>query len=167
MRKFIGVLLFLLGLICPITVVVLSVQFGIHCSGHMKLAAHANTVELAKIEMQHVVTYLQEQGMTNGFTSVLWQTPDEDVGFFYNNMVQSLAELNKETTNSTTLEKSNMLMKLRETLSSHGEGGTYMVHPDSLSQFPHNKAFVIWGWCSVLLILIGIFTFLMGVRNGD
>ena len=81
----------------------------------LKRAGDANTVELAKEELAYVISYLDKNNIKEGYTSVLWKTPDEDISFWYRNIIASKAELDSLTNNSA-LEKTNVLMKLRETL---------------------------------------------------
>ena len=57
------------------------INFNVECKGHLKRAADANTIELAKQELDIALSYLEREGMTEGYTSVLYKTPDEDVGF--------------------------------------------------------------------------------------
>lgn len=128
-----------------------SVVFDIEVGGHLKRAADANTIELARIEMETVIAYVQKNEFTNGYTSVLWRTPDEDVGFWYRNLNASLAELHQVKENATQLEKSNVLMKLRETLVDHGQNLTVTV-PPGISIFPNNTFYAMWGWLSGLVL---------------
>jgi len=106
-------------------------------TGYIKRAADANTIELANQELTRVLDYLEANDMTEGYTSVLWQTPDEDIGFWYNNLKASQKELATLNSNSA-LEKTNVLMKLRETLLDQGER-TKVTVPSGLSVYPNNK----------------------------
>lgn len=136
--------------------IVKGVLFDIRCTGHLKRAADANTVKLAEREMNTAVTYLRERGIIEGYTSILYRTPDEDVGFWYSNLSQSLVELQKIDENATQLEKSNVLMKLRETLLDSGsEGGVIITCPDGISVFPHNVAYCLWGIFSAIIAIVG------------
>ena len=138
------------------------VQFDRGCEGYLKRAADANTVELAKVELAKAVKYLESNKMTEGFTSVIYTTPDEDVGFLYKNLAQSLEELKALPSSATPLEKSNMLMKLRETILDEGKG-THVTLPEGISRFPYNTL------CSVVtfisLFLAFVFGFFAGVAD--
>ena len=92
------------------------ITFDQNCEGHLKLAADANTVELAQQQLSIAVKYCEDNGLTKGYTSIFYRTPDEDIEFWYNNLKSSLNELNAVSADATQLEKSNILMKLRETL---------------------------------------------------
>jgi hypothetical protein len=147
-----GAILFFLTWIVVISI--LSFKFDIGAGGHLERTANANTVELAKQEMNVAVNYLKENGITNGRTSILVHTPNKDVTFWYRNLEESLDELNKVKEDSSQLEKSNMLIKLRETLMDQSEGSSNVTVPPGISQFPNNLFFELWGWVSLIFILI-------------
>ncbi len=135
------------------------IVFQINISGHLKRAADANTIELAKGELAVVVAYLNQEGMTSGYTSIVYRTPDEDVGFWYNNIKASFEELVIVRPDAAQLEKSNILMKLRETLIDNGREGTEVTLPDGIDIFPHNAAYCIAFILSALGSIIGIILF--------
>lgn len=132
-----------------------SIVFDRNCGGHLKRAADANTVELATKEMETVVHYAEREGITSGYTSVIYRTPDEDVGFWYDNMRASLMELKDVKPDATQLEKSNVLIKLRETLLDHGRS-TSITAPESISIFPYNVLYAVWGTLSLILVIVGL-----------
>ena len=117
MYKFLVVITIVFGIFFlgwGITRVVKSeITFERKCKGYLKRAADANTVKLAKEELSKAINYIEAKGYTQGYTSLLWTTPDEDLGFWYANLKSSLDELNTLPGDATSLEKSNMLMKLR------------------------------------------------------
>ncbi|MCA9487732.1 MAG: hypothetical protein KC516_02110 [Nanoarchaeota archaeon] len=124
------------------------------CVGYLKRAADANTIPLAKEELTKALKHIEKKGWTSGYTSLLWQTPDEDLGFWYKNLKNSLDELNSLPENASSLEKSNMLMKLRETLIDQTSDGISVTFPTGLDVFPNNWAYGIWGWSSLLLAIV-------------
>lgn len=122
----------------------------------MKRAADANTVGLAEKEMTVVVENMEARGMTNGYTSVLYKTPDEDVKFWYDNMNSSLTELKAVKPDAGQTETSNVLMKLKETLLDDTETGTTITVPDGISRFPNNKAYALASVITIILLIIGV-----------
>lgn len=91
------------------------VVFEQNVKGYLKRAGDANTIELANVELTKALDYLEANNLTSGYTSILWKTPDEDIDFWYRNLKASQREL--QTLNSESpLERTNVLMKLRETL---------------------------------------------------
>jgi hypothetical protein len=140
-----------------------SIQFDRNCEGYIKRAADANTVELATSNLAIAVQYLEQKNMTSGYTSILCNTPDADVGFWYNNLKTSLEELKDVQPEVSRLERTNILMKLRETLLDGGENGVSVTTPEGISVFPYNIGLfflciigIISGICGVILFLVGI-----------
>lgn len=138
-------------IIYPI-LVVKSIRFEQNCIGHLKRAADANTIELAQKELKTAIDYLEANNITTGYTSVLWRTPDEDVEYWYSNIKASYEELENLPADATQLEKTNVLMKLRETLTDDTEHGTKVTKPRGISRYPNNKA---WGWARGICWLFG------------
>ena len=132
--------------------------------GYLKRAADANSVEMAKVELTRAVTELERQRLTNGYTSILYRTPSEDIGFWYTNLKTSLKELQDLPPNSSSLEKSNMLIKLRETLLDGGKDGENITCPDGISVYPLNTAIALW---AIISLILGIISFCnLGYKKG-
>lgn len=133
-----------------ISVAFKSITFKQNCGGYLKRAADANTIEMAQGELKIVLDYLENHNLTSGYTSILWQTPDEDISFWYNNIKTSYNELQSLSDSATALEKSNMLIKLRETLMDSGEKGSHTTIPDGISRFPSNG---LWAVLNILALI--------------
>lgn len=156
MKGFIAALLFVIACAMLGTIIVKKISLEQNCTGYLKRAADANSVETAKAELGKAISYLEANQLTTGYTSVLWRTPDEDIEFFYKNLVASKTELDKVTETTSSLEKTNILMKLRETLLDNGEKGDSLTCPDGLSRYPNNG---FWG--IILILGVGIIIFLI------
>ena len=98
--------------------------------------------------------YIEENGLTKGYTSILYRTPDEDIGFWHENLKASLEELRAVKGGATQLEKSNILIKLRETLLDHSSSGVSITVPSGVSVFPSNMAWMLWGGFSIIFAAI-------------
>lgn len=155
MKALIGILICIPFLLWGGVRIYKGINYNIECSGHLKRAADANTIDLAKKEMETALKYIESQNMTTGYTSVLYRTPDEDVSFWYQNLAASFTELKTVLDKATQLEKSNLLMKLRETLLDQGENSQNVTAPDGISIFPNNTEYAVWGWISFVLSIIG------------
>lgn len=140
-------ILFLLFLTVSI---ILSIQFNINCTDRLKRAADSNTIDLAKEEINAAVSYLKENNLTSGYTSILYKSPSEDIGFWYKNLTSSLSELENIKPKSSQLEKSNILLKLRETLLDESKSGHSVTKPSGIQKYPNNTIFALWGWISFL-----------------
>ena len=158
------VLLTVLALIMPTVTIVKSVKFQQECSGYLKQTADANTPELALDRITKAIDYVEAHGLTSGYTSVLWRTEDENVGFWYENLKACRAEL-EGCLDGTQLEKSNVLMKVRESLTDEGEDGTELTIPPGISRYPHNALFGVLNLISVLVLMF--MCGLVGVVLGD
>jgi hypothetical protein len=157
MKKFIGILLILFTLISTTTCSVKAINFDRNCTAYLKRAADANTVETAKTELTQTINYLNDNNLTKGYTSILYETPSEDIGFWYNNLKSSQLELSKVNNSTSALEKTNLLMKLRETLLDSGEKNDNITIPDGLWRYPNNLLYSIWFWTSLFLFGVGLF----------
>jgi hypothetical protein len=140
------------------------ISFDRNCEGYLKRAADANTVEMATKELDKALQYMETNNLTTGFTSVLYTTPDEDIGFWYNNVKASRDELKKLDPKATPLERTNVLMKLRETLLDSGEK-TSITAPSGISVYPFNG---VLGGLVILSLVIGtISAIAVVVKFGD
>ncbi|WP_020536872.1 hypothetical protein [Lewinella cohaerens] len=138
------------------------VTFKQNVSGYLKRAADANTIDMANAELTKVINYLEANNLTSGYTSVMWETPDEDIGFWYQNLKASQQEL--ETLNSdSALERTNVLMKLRETLLDTGEK-TKVTIPKGLSVYPDN---LLWGVLTLSAFIAMMASFIVLIPNEE
>ena len=67
-------------------------QYEIACGGHLKRAADSNTTEMAKKELDIALKYMETGNLTEGYTSILFNTPDEDIGFWHQNVQSARME---------------------------------------------------------------------------
>lgn len=137
------------------------------CTGHLKLAADANSLKLARQELQTAITYLEQNNYTKGSTAIIFNNPSKDVGFFYNNLVSTrdTVDVELKRTNISELEISNVLMKLRETVLDHGEKGDQVTQPPGLAVFPNNLGMAVWGWVSALIATAGAILIFVGLHE--
>jgi hypothetical protein len=144
-------------------------SYDIHCGGHLKRAADANTVPLAKQELDIAIKYLETtftaEQLEHGNTGVFMSHPANDIGFFYKNLKMSQVELNSVNPRASQLEKSNILMKLRETLLDNNQNGQQVTAPDGISIFPLNVGQFWFAW--IMIIVAGIFWTLTFKFNND
>jgi len=156
----IGVILFIPFLAWSTIRIVAAINFDRNCEGFLKRAADSNKVERAHAEMVKAVKYLEDNRLTSGYTSVLYTTPDEDIGFWYENLRDTrddLAEFLKKIESGeevTALERSNVLMKVRETLLDEGQSVGVTV-PDGISVYPHNVGLCWFGILSTIALVGG------------
>lgn len=154
MRKvFIGIVLILAGCIVPGICIVKSVKFAQQCAGYLRQAADANTAALALERLNIALDYIESHGLTEGYTSVLWKTEDENIGYWYRNIKACQGEL-ESCLDAAQLEQSNVLMKVRESLTN----GNELTIPAGISRYPDNATL---GWLRFFSYLLMIFGFVL------
>lgn len=160
MRKFIisGSVCFLLALVFPAICVVKGILFNQQCGGFLKQAADASSVELAERQLNKAVDYVEKNGLTSGYTSVIYKTENDNIGFWYENLKVCQKEL-AETKGNSTLENTNVLMKLRESLTDNSEKGTQLTIPTGISRYPNNALFGVANSISLALFIGSILLF--------
>lgn len=132
------------------------ILFNRDCSGYLKRAADASTVETASVELNKAISYLEDHNLTNGYTSVIYTTPDEDISFWYTNLKEADMVLKSSmTTDENSVSRSNALIKLRETLLHGSEKGSSITMPDGIWIYPNNGAYMFFFWF-FFITLIGI-----------
>ena len=154
-RLTLPIVLLLACLIVPTVCVVKSVKFTQECEGYLKQAADANTPEIALDRINKAVSYIEANSLTEGYTSILWRTEDENIGFWYENILACQKEL-ENCIGSSQLEKTNVLMKVRESLTDNGEKGTILTIPNGISKYPNNTLWAILLWISILAIIVDL-----------
>jgi hypothetical protein len=149
-----GILRLLIGICLFVPSASMYIDFQQQCGGYLKQAADANTVELAQERLNLAVKYIEAKGYTQGYTSVFVKTEDENIGYWYQNIKACQHELDSAL-NGSQLEKSNVLMKVRESLTDNGEKGTELTIPSGLYAYPHNLLLGIIEWIALLLVISG------------
>jgi hypothetical protein len=139
------------------------IEYDQRVGGHLKRAADANQPQLALEEIQTALKGIDRLGLCNEvednpkaecFTSVFYRTPDDDIGFWRTNIAQTVGDLESLPAESSHLEVSNTLMKVRETLVDEGTS-SMVTAPDGISIYPDNT---LWAWVAILgtiLLCIG------------
>lgn len=137
------------------------IVFDIHCEAYLKRAADSNSVETARDQLDIALKYMEANDMTHGNTGIFIKSPSDDVAFWYKNLSESKAELDKVTPTTTQLERTNLLMKLRETLLDKTTHGESVTAPGNICVYPNNLAYFLLSVFSFLMILpIMFFMFL-------
>lgn len=147
-----SVLLLMLSLCFPICALVIKIQFQQNCEGFLKQAADANTVELCLERLNKAITYVEDNNLTDGYTSVFWKTEDQNIGYWYKNLKACQEELQK-CIQSSQLKKTNVLMKVRESLTDNSSNGTDLTIPSNIEFYPYNALWLFIFIISGLLFL--------------
>jgi len=141
------------------------VQFSLECEAYLKRAADANTVELAKEELAKAIDYAEKNNLTEGIVSIFLKNPANDIEFWYHNIKSAYDELENVPEDASQLEKTNVLMKLRESLTDRdSNGGTKVIYPFGITIYPNNVLY-FW-WCILSSVIGGVFWTLFIVAVG-
>jgi len=141
------------------------VNFNLNCEAYLKRAADANTVELAKGELAKALDYAEKNNLTEGIVSIFLKNPANDIGFWYTNIKSAYDELDNLPDDASALEKTNVLMKLRESLTDRDDnGGTKVIYPMGIAIYPDNVMY-FW-WCLLSVVFACGFWILFGVAVG-
>jgi len=130
-----------------------AVQFRFNCEQYIKRAADASSIEIAKGELEKVLSYCEDNGLTEGVVSIFFKQPKNDIGFWYQNLKMAYEELENLPEDTTTLEKTNLLMKVRETLVDTDSNGTKITLPDGISIYPYNLFYFFWTTISLIVFI--------------
>lgn len=155
MRVLTSLLMIAIACITPIASFVDYMEFEQKCGSYLKNAADANTPEIALERVNKALDYIETKGLTKGYTSIFYNTEDENIGFWYQNIKACQDELAK-CLDGTQLEKSNVLMKVRESLTDNGDSGTELTVPDGIYKYPNNKVYAVFWVMSVIVGGIGL-----------
>jgi hypothetical protein len=122
--------------------------FNNGCNGHLHRAATASTPEVAAVELDTAIAWAEAHGLTQGSTSAFYASPADDLGYWYQNLRGARASLRAVATkDASALERSNVLLKLKETLAPVPEGVTC---------YPHNLAMGLWLYFGLFLVVAGL-----------
>ena len=164
--KAVWIVLCIICIIIPIIVygsgIVKCIQFDVNCIDYLKLAADANSTELAEKHLTTAITFLEKNYLTSGHTGIIIKSPQNDIGIWYENLKSAQTNLHflNEKEELTDLEESNALMKLRETLLDEES----ITRPQHLPFYP---AHVSWVWSMALIWLLWIVAIFFGIAASE
>lgn len=147
------------------TRIVNAITYTQDVSGHLKLAADANSTELAERRLALAIEGMDARGICkNGgddcFTSVLYRTPQDNAGYWRENIEDTLANLQAmtEEERADNLIESNQLIKVRETLLDSGKNGDHVTDPDGISIYGYNGTFAWWSALSLIALCVPLWS---------
>lgn len=112
-----AIIIGIVGVVPWINGIVKTTQFDAVCGDYLRLAADANSIDVAEKHLSKGIDYIEKNGLTSGYTKIFRYYPKNDIGLWYENLKTAQAQLGEmQSRTYTDLEESNMLMKLRETL---------------------------------------------------
>lgn len=133
-----------------------SYAYNRECGGYLKRAADASTPMIARESLSRALAYMDNNGLNQGYTSLLWRSPDEDVGYWRRNISLSFGELGRLSPTATQLEQTNVLMRVREVLVDNSQNGVEVTEPSGISVYPNNRAWALWAWISLVILCMAV-----------
>ena len=132
---------------------------GIHydtmIGDYISQAATSPSPPIAVARLDTAIGEIEREGLTSGNTAIFFTYPTNDLGFWYQRLVDSRTILQALPTTDSALEISNTMMRVHESIAGQSKDGDYVLAPAGIEIFPHNIAF-FW-WCITSLILTMIF----------
>ena len=131
-----------------------NVVFDYQCKEYLSLAANANSIELAKTNLDKAIQYIEQNQLTSGNTAFFIKGPSTDLTSWYANLKACQKEVwTMDVKKGTVLEETNLLMKLRESLMSEG----LIIIPENIALHPNQLQYMIVLGCSILFCAIMAF----------
>lgn len=129
------------------------IDWNIKISGHLLRASSASTTEAANEELITALTEVERRNLTTGSTHLFWPTPATDIGYWYRNLKAAQAELASLPEETSNLERTNILLKLRETIMTHSEKPHVLI-PEAIYVYPNRLGYFLW--CTVFGIVMAV-----------
>jgi len=150
-----------IGLLLLVPPVVSHFGFTWGCEEYLKRAADCSTPEQCGKELDRALQYMRDHGLTSGNSGIIFKTPASDVAFWYNNIggAREAVRALEGSEKTSALERSNVLIRVRETLLDEGKAVTLPPH---ISWYPDVMLMVtlsILGGVSVAASVIAFFVF--------
>ena len=131
-----------------------AIVFDYQCKEYLSLAANANSIELAKTNLDKAIQYIEQNQLTSGNTAFFIKGPSTDLTSWYANLKACQKEVwTMDVKKGTVLEETNLLMKLRESLMSEG----LIIIPENIALHPNQLQYMIVLGCSILFCAIMAF----------
>lgn len=140
----------------------LAIEFNFAVEGYFHNYLESGSIKGAKKNLEAAIEELESRGLTEGQISIFWENPNNNIGLWYNNLVESKEVLEKVVSEETTFNQIIILEKQKDGLKGTSTS-TEVKHPNGISIYPYNK---IYFWCSILSP-IGIIVFGLGWLTSD
>ena len=127
------------------------IQFDIQCKGYLELAANANSIELAKSNLDKAIQYIEKNQLTSGNSALFIKSPSNNITLWYANLKACQKEIwEMSVKGGNTLEQTNLLMKLRESLLNN----EVVIVPKFLSMYPYQKVTILMLYISAIFSIL-------------
>lgn len=119
-------------------------RFDEEVTGYLDNYVEAGTVEAAKENMELAINALEERGLTEGQVSIFYKNPNNNIGLWYNNLIESRRKLD-ESIELSSVQQAIILEKQRDGLKGGASSESSSIkRPDGIEIYPYNKLFFWW-----------------------
>lgn len=131
-------------------------NFNKNCVEHLERAADTSSVETAKKELEEAIFFVEARNLTQGTTSIFFNKPENDIGYWYQNLKACYKDLERLPENLSSSEKKNALAKLRKGLLNCSTTNCINVKvPEHISLYPNGIFYYLWLLFSIIGVLLG------------
>lgn len=123
------------------------------CIQYLKRAADASTPALALGNLDTAIAYLGRYGLTVGSTAMFFDSPEDDVGYWYANLRTLRDEISRLPADAPRLEVAAMSVRVREVILDSGSRGMSVTMPNGLATHPYN-AFCLLIFCLACIAMV-------------
>ena len=147
--------IFLLCIVFFISAFFKDYRFERECAGYLNLAANANDPKLVIKYMDIAIEYIERNNLDKGNTTVIFNYPDRSLDYWYANLKEIQADVKALPDDVSQLERSNVLMKVRESLTdSDSQGGSRIILPPYIAYYPSQFFWSTMSWiCGIMSIV--------------
>lgn len=116
MKWFLAIACTLVFLAWAGTRIVAGIQYDTQLGGFISQATTSPSPTIAAAKLDVAIAEIERRGWTKGNTGILFTYPTNDVGFWYQRLVDSRSILKALPSNDSPLEVSNTMMRVHESL---------------------------------------------------
>ena len=113
--------------------------------------SETSDVSTARVELKKAIDYIERKRLTFGIVSIAFNSPKNDLEFWYKSLKNIYDELDDFPANSTITEKSIFMVMIHETISN-------LSFPSGIELYPYN---VVYFWLIVLSLTGSIAFFIL------
>ena len=139
--------------------IVKGIVFNRDCGAYLERASQAPTPDIARVSLDKALAYLNENHMTEGNTYIIIPSPNDTLEWLYSRVSQARKVLDEITVKSTPLEVSNVMIRMKDSISEQGESGEHVILPVHVALWPYQ---LFWIVVSSVMSLLAITFFLIG-----
>lgn len=132
------------GTAATTTNIVADYHFDRDIGSHLKKAADSPTVGEAANQMDAALSAIEEQDLTGGNSAFIFKTEETSVETWYRQLKQVQTDLHDLPDDASPLERSNVLIKVRETILDSGSDGDYLTLPPYITVYPNHVGMLVW-----------------------